>query len=81
MAEDLHLHRPSEDASLDQNFLRPRFEDASLEAAWRVERLDTFRRVNSRGLYVLIVMMVAFTIMDMIYVHSGIEVVLTRTGF
>ncbi|MEC9071068.1 MAG: adenylate/guanylate cyclase domain-containing protein, partial [Myxococcota bacterium] len=81
MSKGLQLHQPGAEATLNRSFFRPIFEEPKLEAAWMVERLETFKRVNKRALWVLVLVSLVFAFMDVAYVDSELPVFLTRIAF
>ena len=80
MAKGIELHRSSDEAVLNRSIFRPRFDNEHLEAAWMAERLETFKRVNSRSLVFLGLMSVVFAVLDLAVLNSGLSVILTRVG-
>ena len=80
MSKSLELHQPSAEAALNRSFFRPRFDQPEMEAAWMVERLDTFKRVNKRALWILVLVSLVFAFIDLVYLDSKLAVTLTRIG-
>ena len=80
MANSMDLHQRRSEAVLTRSLIRPRFDDPSLEAAWAVERLETFKRVNSRSLLFLAVMALIFTLLDLAFLDSPPSATATRIG-
>ncbi|MBP48151.1 MAG: hypothetical protein CMH53_09465 [Myxococcales bacterium] len=80
MAKGIELHRSRDEAVLNRSIFRPRFDNDELEAAWMAERLETFKRVNSRSLIFLAIMSVVFAVLDLAVLNSELSVILTRVG-
>jgi len=81
MPEDLQLHQNQTDDSLTRSFFRPRFDDSGLEDAWMVERLDSFRRVNRRALWVMLLASLSFLLVDLLVLADVAGAVVVRMGF
>lgn len=80
MANGIHLRLTNDESVLNQSLVCPRFENPLLEAAWMVERLETFKRVNRRSLLFLAVMSLVFAFLDVLFLQSDLGVTLTRFG-
>ena len=80
MSNGMGFHRLNKNAVLNRSFIRPRFDDPMLESAWMDERLEAFKRVNSRALIFLALMSLIFAVLDHFLVGSAITVTLVRIG-
>ena len=76
----MDFQQRSSESVLTRSLIRPRFDDPALEAAWAVERLETFKRVNSRSLLFLAVMALIFTLLDLAFLDSPPSAIATRIG-